>query len=60
MLKSKTEAKSKGRDRQLPYGRSTGVPNPIDIHVGKRIRIRRLLLGMNQETLGTELGQSFQ
>jgi transcriptional regulator with XRE-family HTH domain len=42
------------------YGRGTGIPNPIDIHVGKRIRIRRLLLGMNQETLANALGLTFQ
>ena len=38
------------------YGRGTGVPNPIDVHVGGRIRMRRLLLGMNQETLANALG----
>jgi transcriptional regulator with XRE-family HTH domain len=42
------------------YGRGTGVPNPIDVHVGKRIRSRRLLLGMNQETVANALGLSFQ
>ena len=33
------------------YGRGTGVPNPIDVEVGGRIRTRRLLLGMNQQAL---------
>ena len=42
------------------YGRGTGVPNPIDVHVGKRVRMRRLLLGMNQETLANALGLTFQ
>jgi transcriptional regulator with XRE-family HTH domain len=42
------------------YGRGTGVPDPIDVHVGKRIRIRRLFLGMNQETLADALGLTFQ
>ena len=42
------------------YGRGTGVPNPIDVHVGTRIRMRRLLLGMNQETLANALGLTFQ
>jgi transcriptional regulator with XRE-family HTH domain len=42
------------------YGRGTGVPNPIDVHVGGRIRMRRLLLGMNQETLANALGLTFQ
>jgi transcriptional regulator with XRE-family HTH domain len=42
------------------YGRGTGIPNPIDIHVGKRIRVRRLLLGMSQATLANALGLTFQ
>jgi len=42
------------------YGRGTGVPHPVDVHVGKRIRTRRLLLGMNQETLATALDLTFQ
>src|SRR5271169_1621392 len=42
------------------YGRGTGVPNPIDVHVGGRVRMRRLLLGMNQETLANALGLTFQ
>jgi transcriptional regulator with XRE-family HTH domain len=47
--------------RAVPkYGRGTGIPNPIDIHVGKRVRLRRLLLGMNQETLTTAFGLTFQ
>lgn len=37
-----------------------GEPNPIDIHVGKRIRIRRNLLGWSQEKLGDMLGLTFQ
>ncbi|CAH2600854.1 Uncharacterized HTH-type transcriptional regulator Smed_0045 [Rhodovastum atsumiense] len=35
-------------------------PNPIDIHVGSRIRLRRTLLGMSQERLGEALGLTFQ
>jgi transcriptional regulator with XRE-family HTH domain len=42
------------------YGRGTGVAHPIDIHVGKRIRMRRLFLGMNQQTLANQLGLTFQ
>ena len=36
------------------------VPNPIDVHVGSRVRIRRLALGMSQEKLGNALGLTFQ
>ncbi|MCB1423937.1 MAG: helix-turn-helix transcriptional regulator [Nitratireductor sp.] len=35
-------------------------PNPIDIHVGSRIRLRRTMLGMSQEKLGDALGITFQ
>jgi len=42
------------------YGRGSGVPHPVDVHVGRRIRARRLLLGMNQQTLATALGLTFQ
>jgi transcriptional regulator with XRE-family HTH domain len=36
------------------------VPNPIDRHVGSRVRMRRLLVGMTQEKLGSLLGLTFQ
>jgi len=39
---------------------SDGTPNPIDLHVGSRVRIRRSLLGMSQERLAAELGVTFQ
>src|SRR5215470_16430146 len=42
------------------YGRGSGVPHPVDVDVGKRIRTRRLLLGMNQAALATALGLTFQ
>ena len=35
-------------------------PNPTDIHVGSRIRLRRNMLGMSQEKLGESLGITFQ
>ncbi|QDL91585.1 helix-turn-helix transcriptional regulator [Paroceanicella profunda] len=34
--------------------------NLIDIHVGSRLRFRRLMVGMSQERLGAELGVTFQ
>src|SRR6267143_573830 len=42
------------------YGRGTGVPNPIDVEVGGRVRTRRLLLGMNQQALADALDLTFQ
>ena len=35
-------------------------PNPIDIHVGSRVRMRRMMVGMSQEKLGEALGLTFQ
>ena len=34
--------------------------DPIDIHVGKRVRLRRTLLGMSQEKLGKAVNLTFQ
>ncbi len=42
------------------YGRGTGKPHPVDIHVGTRVRMRRKLLGMTQTGLGDALGLTFQ
>jgi transcriptional regulator with XRE-family HTH domain len=39
---------------------SKGFPNPIDVHVGARLRLRRTLLGMSQESLGEAIGLTFQ
>ncbi len=39
---------------------SKGFPNPIDVHVGNRIRLRRTLLGITQEKLADKLGLTFQ
>jgi transcriptional regulator with XRE-family HTH domain len=37
-----------------------GKPNPIDRHVGARVRMRRMMLEMTQEGLGDALGVTFQ
>lgn len=34
--------------------------HPVDIHVGKRLRLRRTLLGMSQEAVGSAIGVTFQ
>jgi transcriptional regulator with XRE-family HTH domain len=38
----------------------TKSPNPVDRHVGSRVRMRRMLVGMSQEKLGEALGITFQ
>ena len=36
------------------------APNPVDKHVGSRVRMRRMMLSMSQEKLGNSLGLTFQ
>src|SRR5262245_64561333 len=36
------------------------APNPVDRHVGSRVRLRRKMLAMSQEKLGRALGLTFQ
>ncbi|OJX81400.1 helix-turn-helix transcriptional regulator [Magnetospirillum sp. 64-120] len=53
--------KKGGVSRRASRGRTpSGKPNPIDVHVGNRVRLRRTLLGMSQEKLGEALGLTFQ
>lgn len=40
--------------------RNARKANPMDVHVGMRVRMRRVLLGMSQEKLGELLGLTFQ
>ena len=35
-------------------------PNPVDVHVGRRVREQRIVRGMSQEQLGTAIGLTFQ
>ena len=37
-----------------------GTPNPVDVHVGARLRLRRTLSGMTQEQIGDLVGLTFQ
>ena len=49
------------KSKKASRGRTpSGQPNPIDVHVGKRIRLRRTLLGFSQEKLAAMLGLTFQ
>ncbi len=53
MTLQKSKKSSRGRT-------PSGQPNPIDIHVGNRIRLRRSILGWSQEKLAAMLGLTFQ
>lgn len=47
--------------KQSSRGRTPqGEPNPIDIHVGKLIRLRREVMSLSQEKVGKLIGISFQ
>jgi transcriptional regulator with XRE-family HTH domain len=53
-IMAKRQRKSSGRMA------SKGSPNPIDVHVGSRIRLRRALLGITQMALAEAIGLTFQ
>jgi len=36
------------------------MPHPVDIHVGKRLRLRRTILGLSQEAIAKAIGVTFQ
>ena len=48
------------RTARRPGRRKSDRPNPIDIHVGSRVRLRRNMLGLSQEKLGEAIGLTFQ
>ena len=49
------------KSKKASRGRTpSGQPNPIDVHGGNRIRLRRTLLGYSQEKLASLLGLTFQ
>lgn len=49
-----------GADGKVKRQRTTGKPNPVDSHVGNRLRVRRTLLGLSQEKVGEAMGLTFQ
>ncbi|HWD58757.1 MAG TPA: helix-turn-helix transcriptional regulator [Stellaceae bacterium] len=48
------------RTPRRPGRRKSDHPNPIDVHVGARVRLRRNMLGLSQEKLGEAIGLTFQ
>ena len=51
MTEEPSEPSKRGRGRK---------PNPMDVHVGARVKLRRAMMGMSQEKLGQALGVTFQ
>ncbi len=35
-------------------------PHPVDVHVGARVKLRRMAMGVSQESLGKSMGLTFQ
>lgn len=49
------------KQKKIRRGRTPdGQPNPVDVHVGRRMKNRRALLGITQEKMAEELGLTFQ
>src|SRR4051812_16255430 len=40
--------------------KTKGTPDPVDVHVGQRLRVRRSLMGLSQEKLAESIGLTFQ
>ncbi len=58
---AKSAPKPMKRRRRAPNdGHIPGTPRPVDVHVGRRVRLRRTLMGMSQEKLGQAIGLTFQ
>lgn len=36
------------------------TPHPVDVYVGRRLRLKRTILGMSQEAVGKQIGVTFQ
>lgn len=51
---------NRGLDALTASPSETRSPNPIDLHVGARVRLRRRTLGLSQEQLAAALGLTFQ
>jgi transcriptional regulator with XRE-family HTH domain len=43
-----------------PGRQKSDKPNPVDVQVGSRVRLRRNMLGLSQEKLGEAIGLTFQ
>jgi transcriptional regulator with XRE-family HTH domain len=39
---------------------SVNGPHPVDIYAGKKLRLKRTILGLSQESLGNSIGVTFQ
>ena len=56
----KTTTSDYARDKKVRGRRPNGEPNPVDIHIGNRLRLRRQILQLSQQQLGKMSGLTFQ
>ena len=59
-MNTKSNKQTKTVKNKTKYARGPGVANPIDVHVGGRLRQRRTLLGLSQEKIAEATGITFQ
>ncbi len=52
--------KPRKKHRRRSYTVGEFGPRPVDVHVGRRVKARRTLIGMSQEELGKHVGLTFQ
>jgi transcriptional regulator with XRE-family HTH domain len=60
MIRGNHNAPSRGIAVAAMAKPTTKAPNPIDVHVGSRMRMRRMMLFMSQEALARAFGLTFQ
>ena len=53
----KGHARGHGKNEEVSL---LGIPRPVDVHVGARLRLRRTLMGLSQTKLGEAVGLTFQ
>jgi transcriptional regulator with XRE-family HTH domain len=60
LTKRRTTLMAMQQPARRPGRQKADKPNPIDVHVGSRVRLRRNMLGLSQEKLGEAIGLTFQ
>ncbi len=48
------------KSKLLPGERGSDIPHPVDVHVGKQLKLKRTLVGLTQGALGERIGLTFQ
>lgn len=59
-MTKKDQQEFETKSSEKPQKKTRGAPTDVDKHVGKRLKIRRNLMGMSQDDLAREIGVTFQ